>query len=50
MYPVFKEMEIDEDKKKYDLSDHCLSLIKLNLEVSQENLSKTKNKENNRIY
>ena len=43
MYPVFKEMEIDEDKKIYDLSDHCL--IKLNLEVSQKNSSKTKNRE-----
>ena len=36
-------MEIDEDKIFYDLSDHCL--IKLNLEVSQENLSITKNRE-----
>ena len=43
MYPVFKEKELDDDKKIYDLTDHCL--IKLNFEVSLENSCKTKNKE-----
>ena len=42
LYDCFKKMEIDEDKLRYDLSDHCLISADFQINTQQ---SKKKNKE-----
>merc|ERR1712106_542360 len=53
MYDTFKEMKIDEEKEKFDRSDHNLLTAKFQIKVQKENKGKkqiikeyfTKNKE-----
>lgn len=37
MYEKFNEMEIDERKEKYDISDHCLLEVRFNVKTVNDN-------------
>ena len=48
-YEKFKEMEVDEKREKYDLSDHCMARLSLKIKKNKQKMEKEETIEKYRL-